>query len=90
MPPVAGYHHGHRRPAIRNALAGGPATVREIAARLDLTRSTVAAHLARMYRDHEVRRVDEGRGNTGARWALRQAPYSSAHRGHSDDLRHAR
>lgn len=71
MPPPAGYRHGYRRREIRAALAGGPATVREIATRVDLTRSTVAAHLARMHRDHEVRRVDEGRGNTGARWALR-------------------
>ena len=71
MPPPAGYHHGYRRPAIRAAMAGGPRTVREIAERVGLAPVTVYAHLRRMRSDHEVRRVDDGRGNTGARWALR-------------------
>ena len=71
MPPAPGYRHGFRRPAIRDAIRSGDDSVVAIAARLGLTRRTVAAHLARMLRDNEARRIADSRGNVGARWALR-------------------
>ncbi len=71
MPPAPGYRQGFRRPAIRAAMREGRATVREISERVGLAPRTVDDHLRRMRADHEVRRVDDGRGNTGARWALR-------------------
>jgi predicted ArsR family transcriptional regulator len=70
MPPAPGYRHGFRRPAIRAAMRAGAASVAEIAAQVGLARRTVAAHLERMRADGEVRRVEHGRGNVGARWAL--------------------
>lgn len=79
MPPVAGYRHGFRRPAIRAALADGATTVNEVADRVGLAPRTVHAHLVRMRADHEVRRVDDGRGNTGARWALRASAARAVH-----------
>lgn len=57
MPPAPGYRQGFRRPAIRDAMRSGAATVHDIAQRVGLARRTVHAHLRRMQADGEARQT---------------------------------
>ena len=60
-------------------------TVAEVAERVGLARKTVSDHLARMRADHEVRRVDDGRGHGRGGWFGDSEGHSEAARRGWDD-----
>lgn len=70
MPPAPGYRQGFRRPAIRDAMRNGAATVEDIAQRVGLARRTVDQHLRRMRKDGEARQI-RLYGVKAARWEAR-------------------